>query len=182
MSFLDDYRKEQKIEKPEVTTKHEVREQSGGDRHDGVDVHGEEQCGESLQKERQAKRVYNNAYRNKNRTRINAQRKRFDQTPQGAYNKCRRRATGKGQKWDISLENWVHVWSSCPKIYDDQVGEYRLAWSMRGNDIQQNTQMRRKDVSKGWHVNNVEIIYRNQPIPAHGILPEWDWGRKEPSV
>ena len=126
------------------------------------------------------KRIYNNTYRNKNKTKINRARRLYEQTPTGAYNKSKRRARSKKQEWTISLTNWVNVWSSCPKVYDDSTGTYRLAWTMRGGDIQKNTQMRRKDVSKGWMVGNVEIVYRNQPIPAHGILAPWDWKRNKP--
>lgn len=124
-----------------------------------------------------ARRVYNNAYRTRNKDRLNAVRKRYDTTPKGAYNKARHRAIAKKQEWDISFKNWWQVWNACPKIYDDTMAQYRTAWEMRGSNINENTQMRRRDLGKGWIVSNVEIIYRNQPIPEHGIVAPWDWDR-----
>jgi hypothetical protein len=51
---------------------------------------------------------------------------------------------------------------------------------MRSGDIQKGTQLRRKDPHRAWLVSNVEIIYRNQPIPAHGIVSPWDFKRGKP--
>lgn len=182
MGFLDDWRKNN----PVLMEVEEDEARNDGGFEDGeVEVRRKEQCGDDIHKkrkpDRETKRVYNNTYRNKNKKRINASRRVYEQTPLGAYKKCKRRAQSKKQRWDISFENWVQVWNSCPKIWDDELAEYRLAWTMRGNDIQRNTQMRRKDVSKGWIVSNVEIIYRNQTIPEHGILAEWDWKTNAPS-
>ena len=126
------------------------------------------------------RRIYAANYRNKNKAAINAQRRAQEQEPMGAYKKARRRARYKKQPWDISFDNWFHVWNSCPKIYDDMEGMYRHAWSMRSGDIQKGTQMRRLDTNKGWQVGNVEIVYRNQSIPAHGVVALWDYREDKP--
>lgn len=170
MGFLDDWRQDRKNEP--IIVEEEVHKE----------VRKEVREHKTSKVDRAVKRIYDSTYRNKNKVRINAQRRQRDQKPLGAYNKARRRAKGKGQYWDLSFDNWLHVWTSCPKIFDDSVGIYRMAWTMRGGDIQRNTQMRRKDLSKGWVVSNVEIIYRNQPVPEHGILAEWDWKTNSPKT
>jgi hypothetical protein len=128
------------------------------------------------------RKIYAANYRNKHKDRINQQRRDKEQEPLGAYKKARRRAKYKGQHWDISFDNWFQVWNSCPKIFDDSMGLYRHAWQMRSGDIQKGTQMRRIDADRGWIATNVEIIYRNQPIPAHGIVALWDYKRDKPSI
>ena len=126
------------------------------------------------------RRSYANTYRNKNKERINRLRRERDKEPRGAFNKARRRARGKGQKWNLTFDNWYQAWLACPQIFDDSVGYHRLAWDMRSGDIQKGTQLRRKDPHKPWQVTNIEIIYRNQPIPAHGIVSPWDFKRGKP--
>lgn len=130
--------------------------------------------------ERLTKRIYAANYRNKHKERINAQRRLLEQEPVGAYKKARRKAIYKKIPWEISYENWWNVWASCPKIFDDERGVYRQAWAMRSNDIQRGTQMRRINPDKGWYVSNVQIVYRNQPIPEHGIVAPWDFRNDRP--
>jgi len=128
------------------------------------------------------RRIYASNYRNKHKAHINKQRRAQEQEPLGAYKKARRRAKYKKQQWDISFDNWFQVWNACPKIFDDGLGIYQYAWQMRSGDIQKGTQMRRKDTNLGWTARNAEIVYRNQPIPVHGIVALWDYKRDEPTV
>lgn len=130
--------------------------------------------------ERLTKRIYAANYRNKHKERINAQRRLLEQEPEGAFKKARRKALYKKIPWELSYENWWNVWASCPKVYDEERGTYRQAWAMRSHDIQRGTQMRRVDTDKGWMVSNVHIVYRNQPIPAHGIVAPWDFRNDRP--
>jgi len=166
-SFIDDWRK-RTIDTREV--------QDDG----GVSPKDVPKLPSTPTKDVSTRRIYAANYRNKHKERINQQRRDQEQEPLGAYKKARRRAKYKKQKWDISFENWFHVWNSCPKIYDDEMGIYRHAWQMRSGDLQKGTQMRRIDPDKGWMVTNVEIVYRNQPVPAHGVVALWDYKRGKP--
>ena len=129
------------------------------------------------------KRIYASNYRNKHKDTINKQRRLNEQEPVGAYKKAARRAKYKKQRWDITFDNWFHVWNSCPKVFDDSTNTYKHAWQMRGGgNLQKHTQMRRRDTNLGWIVSNVEIMYRNQSIPDHGIVALWDYQRDAPSI
>jgi len=135
---------------------------------------------EAVIKEIYTKRSYANTYRNKNKERINKMRRMRDATPKGVFNKAKGRAKQSKQRWNLEFTNWWHAWNASPKVYDDSAGVYRTAWEMRNGDVQKGTQLRRIDTSKPWQVTNVHVVYRNQPIPEHGIIAPWDFKRSKP--
>ena len=126
------------------------------------------------------RRSYDATYRNKHKARINMQRRERDAEPINVYKKSKRRAKERKQDWALSYPNWKTVWDACPRIWCDRNGMYKYAWDMRSGNTQLGTQLRRKDPYKAWIVSNIEIIYRNQPIPAHGIVSPWDFKRDKP--
>ena len=174
MDFLDKWRvsrdtreAEGKQERGKEDSDHEAQVDKPG----GIGKDGEEAI---------SKRIYQATYRNKNKDAINARRRDQEQEPVGAYKKARRRAKYKKQAWDITFDNWMNVWNSCPKVFDDSIEIYQHAWQMRSGDIQKGTQMRRLDTNKGWQVGNVAIYYRNQRVPEHGIVAPWDYTTNSP--
>ena len=118
-------------------------------------------------------------YYEKNRERLNRKRRGYLQSPKGQWTACKRRAAKAGQAWELSFEDWWELWTEAPKCFDLEANLLKPAYLLRGNNPIKNTQMRRKDTSKGWTVDNVEIIYKNQPIPESGMVPDWsvDEGR-----
>jgi hypothetical protein len=121
----------------------------------------------------QARRRAARAYYHRNKKKLNARRKAYFQSPQGQFYSAKRRAQNAGAEWHMTFEEWWNVWTSAPKVFDLADKLHKPAYLMRGVSPIKNTQMCRKDTSKGWSADNVEIRYKLQPIPDSGMVPDW---------
>lgn len=67
------------------------------------------------------------------------------------------RATSKANwEWEISLDEWMMMWLSCPMV---EVGRNvkKMAWKARGRK-KGSVQLKRLDFNKPWKINNLQII------------------------
>lgn len=76
-----------------------------------------------------------------------------------------RRARGDTRKgseacwdWNLSLDEWIHLWLSCPKI-DLGNGVLVDANTLRGRKPKENVQLRRIDPNKPFEINNLVIMH-----------------------
>jgi hypothetical protein len=121
------------------------------------------------------KRKYNRTYYNKNKDTLNERRKQRARTVRGAFLNSRTRARSRGEDWVITEEEWTRLWEECPEVWDTDRKLYRKAFYMRGRSPYQSTQVCRKDTSLPWSYDNMEIRYKLQPVPADGVVGDWDY-------
>lgn len=103
-------------------------------------------------------------YYRKHKARLNKARVERMRRPHEAYARAKRKAIGKGQVFQLSMEEWLRVWREAPKAYDPETGFYKDAWLLRGSDYHTSTQMSRKDTSGPWSVENVHITLAGEPL------------------
>lgn len=63
----------------------------------------------------------------------------------------------------ISLLDWIELWHSIGPLPNDQ-GTMLPAWQLRGRDKSWDVQLRRKDKTKPWTLENVDILYKNKSV------------------
>jgi hypothetical protein len=127
-----------------------------------------------------ARRRASRKYYEKNKEALNRKRKAHQRSPRGQFQSAKRRAERAEQEWRLTFEEWLDVWTQAPKVFDNKAKLWKPAYLMRGNKPTECTQMCRLDTSRGWHLDNVEIRYKLQPIPKHGVLPDWDISNGRP--
>lgn len=127
-----------------------------------------------------ARRRASRNYYEKHKEELNRKRKALQRSPKGQWKSAKKRALDAGMEWSLTFEEWLDVWTSAPKVFDDKAKLWKPAYLMRGNKPTECTQMCRLDTSRGWHKDNVEIRYKLQPIPEHGVLPDWDISNGRP--
>lgn len=125
------------------------------------------------------RRVYNGRYYNKNRARLNRRRNERHATPRGAFLSTRQRAKWREEEWTMSFEEWTRLWMDAPDVWDVGMKMYRRPFSMRGRGPNC-VQLCRKDLDGPWSIENVEIRYKNQKVPADGVVPDWDFAESKP--
>lgn len=118
-------------------------------------------------------------WREKNKDEINKKRRFYNKTPRGAYKKMKAKAQERDVEFELTFEGFVSAWENCPAVFDHESRTWRSAWSMRGSNIQKHTQLCRIDTEKPWADDNVEVRYKNQPVPEDGKVGEWCFEKVE---
>ena len=101
-------------------------------------------------------------YYRKNKERLNKERVKKNQDPYYQYYRAKKRAEYNGQAWEFSegekgFEEWCSLWSNAKEIRNESSGFMVPAWTMKGSNPFKNTQMKRRDTTKGWSVDNCFI-------------------------
>lgn len=87
------------------------------------------------------------------------------------YAEAKRNAIRQGREWEFDKEQWINMWLDAgwviipgSKTPSNPKGEKRTAYSLRGPNVQNNTMMLRKDLTKPWRPDNCYIAYRGNPL------------------
>lgn len=67
--------------------------------------------------------------------------------------------------WKISPMEWMELWGSCRKIAMGD-GSLREPHLLRGRNPATDVQLRRKDTSKPWTKDNMDVMYKGQSLIA----------------
>lgn len=109
----------------------------------------------------EARRIYDNGYRNRNRVKINRKARERARTMEGAYKNARKRSRERKQGWSFTFESWRRMWLEADKI------DGRPAWDLRGSNPYKDVMMIRRDTTKGWCPEN--CLIRQAPLDV-----SWD--------
>ena len=103
-------------------------------------------------------------YYRRNKKELNRKRAIRDRQPQQVYKRTKRRAEGKGQRWEFDFPTWWEMWESAPKVVDETTGLKKSAWKMKGGNPFKHTQMYRRDTEGPWQEDNCYIGYRDEEL------------------
>lgn len=106
-------------------------------------------------------------YHEKNREHLNRGRALRARLPKSVYCRAERRARERGQEWEFTFEEWWDMWENAPTVLDERTGWMRTAWSMKGGDYRNDTQMMRRDVYGPWNLSNCYIGRNGEPIDGN---------------
>jgi hypothetical protein len=94
-------------------------------------------------------------------------------TVRNIYLVCKENAKQRNQAWDFSYDEWMAMWSSAGFVTivgtetpSNPKGKQVTAFAKRGPNKDFNTYMRRRDISKGWSLDNCEVVYRDKVLIA----------------
>ena len=103
-------------------------------------------------------------YYQKKRIKLNEARRIRARRPHEIFNKARKRALKKGEEWTLTFTQWMDVWNSCPPVVSEVTGYEVDAWYMRGSDPRKSIQMWRKNLKRGWTLDNVHMVYKQKEV------------------
>ena len=90
--------------------------------------------------------------------------RRYWRSVSGRWRQLKKEYERRGQKWDISLEDWKRLWEQAGTVL---VGEKRIPlFLLRGRD-KEAAKVYRIDWEKGWRIDNVVVMYKGS-IMANG--------------
>jgi hypothetical protein len=101
-------------------------------------------------------------YHEKNRFRLNQDRARRARRPEQVYNRAKRRAIDRGQTWEFTYDEWYRMWQEAEDVCDPLTGFTKSAWSLKGGNYTNNTQMVRTDLEGPWSVKNCKIMLNGE--------------------
>ena len=125
-------------------------------------------------RKRKAQRRARRKYYEKNKEELNRKRRAHLRSPKGQFGSCKQRAKRRDQEWNLTFEEWWDIWCDAPNVFVEEERLHKPAYMARGNNPLKHTQMCRLDTSEPWEVGNVEIRFKNQPIPKSGMVPDWN--------